>query len=80
MYYYVYVLECSDGSLYTGLTTDPERRVREHNSGKASKYTRSKLPVKLVYCETVDDKSQALKREYAIKQLPRNEKLELISR
>jgi putative endonuclease len=80
MYYYVYVLECADGSLYTGLTTDPERRVREHNSGKASKYTRSKLPVKLVYCETVDDKSQALKREYAIKQLPRNEKLELISR
>ncbi len=80
MYYYVYVLECADGSLYTGLTTDPERRVREHNSGKASKYTRSKLPVRLVYCETVDDKSQALKREYAIKQLPRNEKLELISR
>ncbi len=78
MGHYVYILRCADGSLYTGWTTDPERRVRMHNLGKASKCTRSKLPVHLVYYETVADKSEALKRECAIKRLSREDKLKLI--
>ena len=70
----VYVARCGDGTLYTGVTTDLERRLAEHNAGRGSAYTRSRLPVCLVYSEPVDDRSRALQREYAIKQLARAEK------
>ena len=76
--YIVYILRCGDGSLYTGITTDLQRRVAVHNSGKGAKYTRSRLPVEPVYWETVPDKPAALRRELAIKALPRAEKLKLI--
>ncbi len=75
---YVYMVMCSDGSLYTGWTTDTERRVAVHNSEKGAKYTRGKRPVKLVYSERFDTKSEALKREWAIKQLSHDEKMKLI--
>lgn len=73
-----YVLECGDGSLYTGSTNDLKGRVEKHSSGIGAKYTRSHLPVSLVYFENFSDKSQALKRELEIKKLPRNKKLILI--
>ena len=76
--WYLYILRCRDGSLYTGITTDLQRRVAVHNSGKGAKYTRSRLPVEPVYWETVPDKPAALRRERAIKALPRAEKLKLI--
>ena len=75
---FVYILECGDGSLYTGWTTDIEDRVRTHNSGQGAKYTRSRLPVKLVYFEEVGGRSAALKREAAIKKLTREKKQLLI--
>ena len=75
---FVYILECGDGSLYTGWTTDLEDRIKTHNSGQGAKYTRSRLPVKLVYFEEAEDRSAALKREAAIKKLPREKKLLLI--
>ncbi len=76
----VYILACADGSLYTGITTDPQRRLAEHNSPRgAARYTRARRPVRLVYTETVADRSAALKREAAIKRLPRTRKLALIS-
>ena len=78
MEYVVYILRCGDGSLYTGITTDLERRVTVHNSGKGAKYTRSRLPVEPVYWETAPDKSTALRRERAITALSRTEKLKLI--
>lgn len=78
MSYYVYILRCADGTLYTGYTDDPQRRSQVHNAGKGAKYTRSRLPVELVYQEACGDKSAALRREYAIKQLTRAEKLKLI--
>ncbi len=77
--YEVYILECSDGTLYTGIARDAERRLQVHNSGRGAKYTRSRLPVFLRYRETQPDKSAALRREYAIKQLSRSEKLQLIA-
>lgn len=77
---YTYILKCSDNTLYTGWTTAIERRVNEHNNGTASKYTRARLPVELVYFETFETRSQAMKREYAIKTLTREEKLELIDK
>jgi putative endonuclease len=76
--HYVYILECSDSTLYAGYTVDLEKRLKVHNQGKASKYTRVRLPVKLVYNEEFEDKSAALKREYQIKQLTRKKKEELI--
>lgn len=76
--HYIYVLECSDGTLYTGYTTDVQRRLEEHNSGEGAKYTRGRLPVKLRYQEAFKSRSLAQKREYQIKQLPRIEKEELI--
>ena len=76
---YTYIVRCSDGTLYTGWTTDVERRVRTHNSGKGAKYTRGRLPVKAVYIEFTPDKSSALKREAAIKKLTVRQKLTLIS-
>jgi len=77
--YYVYLLRCRDGTLYTGYTDDPERRLRVHNAGKGAKYTRSRLPVELVYQEQCPDKSAALRREREIKRMRRAEKLALIS-
>lgn len=76
--YYVYLLRCGDGTLYAGYTNDLQRRLAVHNAGKGAKYTRSRLPVELVYWESFSNKSSALKREYAIKQCTRKEKLVLI--
>lgn len=75
---YVYVLRCSDGTLYTGWTTDPARRLQTHNSGKGAKYTRTRLPVEIVYCECFEKKSDALRREAQIKRLTKNDKEKLI--
>ncbi len=77
---YVYMLRCADGTLYTGWTSDLAQRVKVHNSGHGAKYTRSRTPVTLVYSEEVSDKPAALKREYAIKQLTREQKEKLIER
>lgn len=77
---YVYILECADKSLYTGWTVNLDNRLKAHNAGKASKYTRGRLPVKLVYYETYDNKIDAQKREWKIKQLNRKEKLNLIGK
>lgn len=74
----VYLLECADGSLYTGYTTDLERRVDEHNAGDGAKYTRSRTPVEVVYRERYDSKSTAMSREYEIKQHSRAEKERLV--
>jgi putative endonuclease len=74
---FCYILECSDGTYYTGWTTDPERRVAQHNKGTGARYTKTRRPVKLVYLEEVPDKIAALKRERAIKALPRKKKIEL---
>jgi len=80
MSYYVYILKCSDTTLYTGITTDITRRVQEHNSSeKGAKYTKLRRPVEVVYSEEAEDRSSASKREYAIKKLTRSEKLELIN-
>ena len=76
---YVYLLRCADGSLYCGWTNDLERRLAAHNSGKGAKFTRSRRPVELVYCEECESKSAAMKREWQIKQLSRAEKLRLTS-
>ena len=78
--YVVYILECSDGSLYTGITNHLDKRLHTHALGSASKYTKSRLPVKCVYTEFGHSKSSALRREYAIKQLGRSKKLELIDK
>lgn len=77
--FYVYLLECGDGSLYCGYTDDVVKRLAAHSQGLGAKYTRSRLPLKLVYSEELPTKSDALKREYAIKKLTRKEKLSLIS-
>ena len=77
--YFVYMLRCADGTLYTGIATDVDRRVAEHNSGKGAKYTRSRLPVQLVYTEGFETKSEAMHREAEIKRLTRIEKLALIN-
>ena len=78
MSWYVYMLRCRDNTLYTGYTDDPERRLAVHNAGKGAKYTKSRLPVNLVYREECPDKSSALKRECAIKQLTKAEKETMI--
>lgn len=75
---YTYILKCSDGSLYTGWTNHLERRVEAHQSGRGSKYTRSRRPVKLVYWESFSTKAEAMGREAAIKRLSRKDKLALI--
>lgn len=74
---FCYILECSDGTFYTGWTTDPERRMAQHNKGKGARYTKTRRPVKMVYLEEQPDKITALKRERAIKALPRKKKMEL---
>lgn len=76
---YVYILKCGDDSLYTGWTNNLEKRVNAHSSGKGAKYTKARLPVELVYYEEFEDKIEAMKREYRIKQLSRKEKLELLN-
>lgn len=75
----VYIARCRDGSLYTGITTDPERRLAEHNSGSGGAYTRSKTPVVMVYREQAADRSRAQQRERAIKRLSRAQKEELVA-
>ncbi|WP_253737874.1 GIY-YIG nuclease family protein [Halohasta salina] len=76
--HYVYILRCADDTLYTGYTTDPERRLREHNAGEGAKYTRGRTPVDLVHVESYDSQSAAMSREYEIKQLRRSRKVRLI--
>jgi putative endonuclease len=79
--YYVYIVRCGDDTFYTGITTDLERRVDEHNhSPKGAKYTRARRPVELVYSEVCEDKSSASQREYAIKKMKRVQKMGLISK
>lgn len=75
----VYMVRCSDGSLYTGCTNDLEARVARHNAGKGASYTRSRRPVTLVFQERAEDRSAALKREAALKKLTRAEKLRLVA-
>lgn len=75
---YCYILECADGTYYTGWTTDPERRVKQHNKGVGARYTKTRRPVTLVYLEEQPDKVTALKRERAIKQLKRLQKRMLV--
>lgn len=77
---YTYIVECKDGTLYTGWTTDLERRMKAHNSGKGAKYTRSRLPVVLRYYESFETKQEAMRREYEIKQLTRKEKKKLMEK
>ncbi len=78
MSHFVYILKCVDNSLYTGYTTDIVKRCLTHNKGKGAKYTRSRLPVKVVYSEEFESKTDAMKREYHIKQLTRQQKTKLI--
>ena len=78
MPFFCYMVECADGSFYTGWSTDPAARVQAHNAGKGAKYTRTRRPVKLIYKEELPDKSSALKREAAIKKLSRQEKEKLL--
>jgi putative endonuclease len=77
--YCVYIAECADGTYYTGYTTDIGKRVRAHNDGKGAKYTMSRLPVRIVHTEEFGSKSEAMKREAAIKRLKRSAKRELIA-
>jgi putative endonuclease len=76
--WFVYLLQCADGSLYTGISNDLERRISQHNNGKGAKYTRSRRPVKLVYRQSCRDQSDALKQEHSIKQMSRAKKWLLI--
>ncbi len=81
MSYFVYILECSDGSLYTGITKDVSKRLDEHNSkDTGAKYTKARRPVKLVYQEASENRSSASKREYEIKQFTRSKKMQLIQK
>lgn len=75
---YCYILECADGTFYTGWTTDPQRRVNQHNKGIGAKYTSTRRPVKLVYLETLSTRTEAMKRELAIKKMKRTQKSKLI--
>jgi putative endonuclease len=76
--HFTYIVRCRDGSLYTGWTTDLEKRIRTHNSGKGAKYTRSRRPVELVYHEEFQTKEEALRREHEIKKLTRDAKEQLV--
>lgn len=75
--WYVYILLCNDGSLYTGISTDPQKRFLKHLSGKGSKYTRSHSPKEIVYTEALLSRSDALKREFEIKQMKKEDKMNL---
>ncbi len=74
----VYIVECSDNTLYTGVATDIEARLAEHNAGRGAKYTRARLPVALVYSEKAKDRSTALRREHVIKRMPTLDKRSLV--
>lgn len=76
--YYVYIIKCSDNTLYTGYTNDIDKRIEKHNQGLAAKYTRGRTPVKLMYYEEFESKNEALKRELQIKSFPRHKKISLI--
>ena len=77
--HHVYMVRCVDGSLYTGYAVDPHEREKVHNTGRGARYTASRLPVSLIYSECFESKSDALKREHALKQLKRHEKEALIA-
>jgi putative endonuclease len=79
MPFYCYIVQCSDGTFYTGWTTDPARREKQHNAGTGARYTRMHRPVELVYLEEQPDRASAMKREVAIKRLPRAVKGKLIN-
>ena len=79
MTWYVYIIECNDGSLYTGITNDLDKRINAHNAGRGAKYTKSRLPVRLRYSEPATNRSQASQREYAIKILRKSAKIYLIT-
>ncbi|MBI4982739.1 MAG: GIY-YIG nuclease family protein [Candidatus Omnitrophica bacterium] len=79
MPWHVYIIECSDSRLYTGITNNLDRRIKAHNSGNGCRFTKYRVPVELVYCEEALGRSQALKKEAQIKQLPREKKLKLIA-
>jgi putative endonuclease len=78
MSYYCYIVECADGTYYTGWTVDPQNRVSVHNKGRGARYTRTRGPVKLVYVEELPDQKSAMKREIAIKKMKREKKMRLI--
>ncbi len=80
MSFYCYIVECADGTYYTGWTVDPEKRVAVHNRGRGARYTRMRGPVKLVYLEELPDRKSAMKRELAIKKLSRGGKMKLVLR
>ena len=77
--WYLYILRCKDGTYYTGITTDVEKRREAHRSGKGAKYTRGRGPLELVYSEACQDHSHALKREYEVKKLSKEQKLQMIA-
>ncbi|ERF49274.1 MULTISPECIES: GIY-YIG nuclease family protein [Staphylococcus] len=77
--HYIYIVKCSDGTLYTGYAKDIEQRIAKHNAGKGAKYTKVRRPVTLVYSEVFETKSAALKREYEIKTFSRQKKIQMIS-
>lgn len=77
---YTYMVRCNDGSFYTGWTNHLEQRIQAHNEGRGAKYTKSRRPVELVYYEVYETKEEAMRREYAIKQLQRMDKLQLIQK
>ena len=79
MAFYCYILECADGTFYTGWTTDPPRRERQHNAGRGAKYTRTRRPVRMVYLEDVPSHAAAMKREREIKNLSRERKKRLVT-
>lgn len=78
--HYVYIIECRDGTLYTGYTVNVEKRINAHNSGKGAKYTKGRIPVILKYYEEFENKNDALKREISIKNLTKRKKIELIKK
>ncbi|HSL44328.1 MAG TPA: GIY-YIG nuclease family protein [Anaerolineales bacterium] len=80
MSFYCYIVECADGTYYTGWTIDPERRVAVHNKGRGARYTRTRCPVKLVYVEELPDRKSAMKRELAIKRMNRGMKKKLVGK
>ena len=80
MSFYCYIVECADGTYYSGWTVDPEKRVVVHNKGRGARYTRTRGPVKLVYVEELPDRTSAMKRELAIKKMKREGKIKLVGR
>ena len=78
MPFFCYILECADGTFYTGWTTDPKRRERQHNAGRGARYTSTRTPVKMIYVEELPDRVAAMKRELAIKRMSRARKMELV--